>query len=393
MPQAKKSNRELWVVLDTNVLHTKLASDLINAATKELIKSSTKYPDLTVRWYLPDVVVKERKFQMQKAGENLLPNLEKMERLLSHNLGINSEILKERIDSVIKKQVLEYGINVHQLDLNKINWADIVENSVSRIAPFEDGEKEKGFRDSLIAESYLQIVDGAPKNVAKCRVVFVSEDSLLIEALSGRIKKLATASVISGFEELKSLINTLASEVDESFVAEIKSKAQRYFFIDSTNKDTLYYREKISERIKNDFAEDLEELVDGCDFREQSGIKISPPQFEKKVGQRMHWVSRLRFTFKMYKKVNYFSISQSSQPLGLLGLENPKSGILSLPFPQSTNPASTGISITDDGSFRREFVCDGASIFSVRWSVTVSKVRNLSHPCIEGIAFDSIESN
>jgi hypothetical protein len=39
----------------------------------------------------------------------------------------------------------------------KVDWNRLIENAVTRRAPFEEGEKEKGFRDALIYECLLQL--------------------------------------------------------------------------------------------------------------------------------------------------------------------------------------------------------------------------------------------
>ena len=51
---------ELKVVFDTSVLHTTLASSLINSAVAKLIEENSGHIDLKLSWYLPDVVRHER---------------------------------------------------------------------------------------------------------------------------------------------------------------------------------------------------------------------------------------------------------------------------------------------------------------------------------------------
>jgi hypothetical protein len=64
--------RQLRVVLDTNVLYTGSASDLVRQEIATVIQQ-TKYADLEVVWYLPDIVRHERQYQMQKRALELQP--------------------------------------------------------------------------------------------------------------------------------------------------------------------------------------------------------------------------------------------------------------------------------------------------------------------------------
>lgn len=53
---------KLLVVFDTNVLFTQVASDLVRHDIKRIIQENSNHPDLTIGWYLPDVVIGERKY-------------------------------------------------------------------------------------------------------------------------------------------------------------------------------------------------------------------------------------------------------------------------------------------------------------------------------------------
>src|SRR5579859_1226277 len=96
--QAKRRKHlpQLKVVFDTNILITDSASDLVRQEAVNLIKES-KFPDLEIQWYLPEMVRHERQYQMQKRALALLPHIAKVERLLGHNLAINDQLL---VDSV-----------------------------------------------------------------------------------------------------------------------------------------------------------------------------------------------------------------------------------------------------------------------------------------------------
>ncbi len=46
----------------------------------------------------------------------LLPSVQKLERLLGHNLNITAEILRQRVQDTIDRQVEELGIKIIPVD-------------------------------------------------------------------------------------------------------------------------------------------------------------------------------------------------------------------------------------------------------------------------------------
>lgn len=155
---AVKKKPELKVVFDTNVLWTGSASDLLKQEVSELIEANSQHSDLAISWYLPEIVRHERQFQMLTQSLELLPSIQKLERLLGHNLNINEGIIKQRVNEAIESQITKLGINVIRLDTARVEWRDLILNAAYRRPPFSQGPKEKGFRDALVVEAFLQLV-------------------------------------------------------------------------------------------------------------------------------------------------------------------------------------------------------------------------------------------
>ena len=108
MPAKKKNKPKLKVVFDTSVLHTQVASDLVREAIRKVISENSNHGDLNITWHFPSVVISERRYQMQQKSFELLPSIQKMERLLGHNLNITEEILVQRVNATIKEQLNNY---------------------------------------------------------------------------------------------------------------------------------------------------------------------------------------------------------------------------------------------------------------------------------------------
>jgi PIN domain len=208
-PSEKKKRRvrksQLRVVLDSNALYvTGSASDLVRQEITAVI-ADARYPDLEILWYLPEIVRHERQYQMQTEALKFRSAINKIERLLSLNLALTDQSLVDHVRTRIEEKERELGLQEIKLDHSLVDWPKLIQASAYRIAPFEVGEKEKGFRDALVAESFLQLHTASLKTPSLCRVVLVTSDGLLSQAVKERIADSPNASVLANLEELKVL--------------------------------------------------------------------------------------------------------------------------------------------------------------------------------------------
>lgn len=376
MARKPKEIRELRVVLDTNALFTNLGDELVKHETIQLIEENKQHADLKVTWLMPEIVFEERLFQMRKHTVGLIQNLQKVEKLLGHNLGLTKEILDGKVFDVAKKQADSLGIQIVSLDESTVDWQKVATASVRREPPFDKGEKEKGFRDSLIGHTFLQIVNSSPKSASKCRIALISGDQLLSEFVNNNIDGFSNVQVFDGLEELKGLINTLASQVDEAFVAELQKKASALFFINAQSTDALYFKEKIYEKIQINHLIEFNRVPEGATTKSNDGILISPPRFVRKENQRVHWISRITFNFNATR----WTPASSQIGGGLFGSN-------AITPPTGNNLQSTLLTGGLPTIPTREVVFTGQTFFDVHWSTTVNSKRLLSHPSIDSIEF------
>lgn len=392
----KKKSSALKVVFDTNVLYTGSASDLFRQEVIELIKKHFNHQDLDLSWYLPEIVIHERQYQMLDRGNELLPSLKKMEALLGHNLNISKAIIEKRVQEVISTQLQENNVQLYKLAVDEVDWSRLILDSAYRRPPFEAGNKEKGFRDALVVETFLQIVATSPTTPKVCRVALVSNDKLLSTAVKDRTVDRSNVRLLTDIVQLESLINTLVAEISEDFVASIQALASVYFF-SPNQENTLYYTEHISERILSQFANDLNALPENADRRKNGRWLISAPQFVKKDGQRVFWISQISTEATAYKDTltGSFVASTILAPSYIAPLQPPQPpyiyeasliGDLVLP---SNNPPE--IKLSDNWRPRlpvlkhERVVAKGKTIFEIKWSVLVSTNQKLSNPKIEEI--------
>ena len=403
----KQKHPELKVVFDTNALYTKSESDLLNNATARLIADYSNVTDLTVTWFLPRTVVWEREYQMKDRAFGLLPTIEKLEKLLGHKLSITKEIIHSRVKDTIQKQISALRLNIIDLDVESVDWELIITNSLFRNPPFEKGDKEKGFRDSLVAESFLQLVEESPSTARYCRLVLLTRDGLLMDHLRARTKNNKNVKFLLDISDLKTLINTLASQVTEALIEKVLPKAAMYFF-ELNVKTSLFYQEKLEDAINNKFKDKLSEVCEGADFRENGTWYVYRPQFISKSGQRITWSTAINVVSKClkYKRTSpaipsegppTFFPAQYTLPSGSSGLfsgaqytlPSGSSGLFS--GAQYTLPSGSSGLLGGISGEKLELVADGRTTFEVTWSVLVSTNLKLRNAKIENISFLEID--
>ncbi len=410
---------ELKIVLDTNAIHTQSEYYLVKHEVFELIRDSAQHKDLTVTWYLPVVVRHERQYQLTQQSLALLPSIQKLEKLLGHNLNITEDIIKRKVEDVIEQQIQELNIQLLAIEPANVDWNAVMLNAAYRKPPFSPGEKEKGFRDALIAEAFLQLVAASPVTPRICRIALVTGDVLLTEAVQARTGRATNVRILPDIEELRGLINTLVSQVSEDFVESIKSKASAYFF-KPNDESTLFYRENIWQKIFKKFRNELSSLPAGAAERENVATSVGSTRFVRKEGQRVFWATRIIAQSKSYKyesgsgavvfeaksapTSDYFaSAKYDLNPSWVVGRPEGASWVIGKPegaslgvgklealaarFPRvSTKPIDFLF-----GSRTKQLFKTGETVFDVTWSAAVTTAkRTFSKPVIESV--DHIET-
>lgn len=365
---AKSKNPKLCVMFDTNVLFTQVASDLIRQNVKTLVTENAVHTDLDIDWHLPKVVVGERRFQMLKRAGELLPAMQKMERLLGHGFGIGEDTLSLHVDKAIEASIQELGFNVSDIDVSDVDWHELISRSVNRTPPFEDNEKEKGFRDSVIAHSFFQLYKVSPSTPNICRLALVSEDKRLREYVSELTKGSKNVRILSSLDELESLINTLVSSIPEEFAAELTDKASELFF-EKENQKTFYYKQGVGDRIKEQYSEELKSSpLDGFHKNDKTWW-ISNPVFIKKDKSRIYWTSSVQPEFEIY----HFEKSDNEDTSNILASKSDVSSARSL--------------LSGIANQKKVVDFTARDLFEVHWSTNLSAAKNLTAAKLESIVY------
>jgi len=366
---ARKNPPKLLVIFDTNVLFTQVASDLVQSKVKRIISENSSHHDLVIKWYLPEVVIGERRYQMLNKAKDLLPNMQKLERLLGHKFGVSEETLELHVDNAIKKGREECGLEVASIDPKKIDWEDLVSRSVSRTPPFEEGDKEKGFRDSIIGHTFLQLHKNAPSTPSVCRLAFVSQDKILKTYISEFTGDSKNIRMFDNLDELESLINTLVATIPEELASILKEKAKTLFFEEENDK-SLYYKEAIKDQIKTMYPDKLNARIKHPAKHLSIGTSwVANPVFIKKERQRIYWTTSIKRDYEIY----HFGDTETPSTIHQSKLAALAGRRFRTPVPDKVIDSV------------------GKEIFEVHWSTNLSQAQNLTLPKIEKILYVGTE--
>ena len=349
--------KQIKIFTDTNIVHAAQAHLLVSNAVYKYVSEHKEIESVELKWFLPSMVVEERRHQMLSSALALSPKLAEVEKLLGHSLALTPEVMKDRINSKISRTIEELGIEVCELDLTSMDWGEIIERSAQRKAPFEiSSEKEKGFRDAIIANTFIQEVGRSAKTPRICLLVFVTGDKRVREYVEEKTAGSENVRILETLDELKSLLNAIASEVTEDFLAEILPKARNVFW-DFDKKEGLYKKEDIFTKITEQYENELNSVTSefpGC-FRQVGSITLGEQTFIKKSGQTVTWSRSVSIAFKIAK----YDVEKMKEKTGLLRLSLQEPTILAT----------------------------GQSYFSVIWKHQVSTKGNIIKPKVVQIDF------
>lgn len=365
---------KLCVVFDTNVLYTQVASDLVRGNLKSLIHENSSHTDLDIEWHLPEVVIGERKYQMIKKATELLPAMQKMEKLLGHAFGLGEDTLALHVQNAIDASIKDCNFKITSVNTNDVNWEQLISRSVNREPPFEAGEKEKGFRDSIIAHSYLQLHKISPATPNICRLVLVSGDERLREYVSELTATSKNVRILTSLDELESLINTLVSSIPEELAADLAEKASKLFF-EKENEKTFYYKQSIRDVIKEKYGDELDKSSIAGLAKGGKTWWISSPVFIKKEKSKIYWTSAVEPEFELFHMENDPMASSQIGGLGEALSGQPRNAL-----------AGRGL-MGSLLSSKKVVDHEGRDIFEVLWSASLSQAGNLTKPKLEKITY------
>jgi len=235
---------DLRVVFDTNPIYSDSATDVVRRSTATFLREYRKKERLQLRCFMPEVVREERRFQMFTKARATLRAMQKLECVLPGGLRISEEMLSEGIAAHIAKTLDDLGITTLALDTAKVDWNRVCLDVVRRDPPFSTGESEKGFRDLLIGETFIQFVEASADANSDVKFVLLSADERLATMVRQRLSGRADVTTFNGVQTLGGFINSALADVSDAFIKAHQLAATRAFFVRG-DKATLFYSQNL----------------------------------------------------------------------------------------------------------------------------------------------------
>jgi hypothetical protein len=217
---------KLHVVFDSNAIYTKTDGDeVVPAGIASLIKDPS-HASLDVVWSVPDMVRLEREQHIRKNAQHVASLAEKLPNVFSGNWLLDRTQIDKEVERVVSKAFNELSISVLPCDYSLVAWASLVDAAGRRKPPFDpDLSKEKGFKDSIVAETLIQ--HWATLNTGHEALVLVSGDKILTEHVLRRTEG-RNCRVVKDQDALRSELNFLASDIEESIAEKVKGAAEHF---------------------------------------------------------------------------------------------------------------------------------------------------------------------
>jgi hypothetical protein len=389
------------IFLDTNALFTEVANRLVAKEISDFILQSLDN-DLNPSWYIPSVVIGERRFQMFERAKRLLPHLEKVEQLLGHQLGISDKVLAARVDDAIKQHMDTHKLIEIGFDHLAVDWQDMVRKSVERKPPFKQGDNEKGFRDAIVLETFCQRVSNLPRSPQICRIVLLSNDGLLVEAARERMGDRNNVTFANDLDAVRTILNALASQITQEAVSALLPMAENLFF-------TPENRRTLLDKIQSQYSNELRNVPKGWSSVAVKAVHIlSPPTFIEKKGQKLTFSNRVVFHMEATKYVQSTIdynrlLSALKGPSGLAVTPNvahPFSGstaredLLGLWSASDVKGSSGTSSLAGLGMLgamppeqRQEVKCEGETVFEATWSAILTAKGKLTRAQLQKVDY------
>jgi len=380
------------VVFDTSAVYAKVPTELLSHEVVTLIQGAAGQEGPALKWYLPETVYLERRFQMLAKAESMFSQIQNAQKILGRNLSVSKEDMEKGVERLLNEHVTKYKLTVAPLDYGKVDWKAVVNAANRRVPPFETNN-EKGFRDALVLETFMQVVQESPQPAAMYRLALVTADGLLEQAAAQRLQGHTGARVLTGLEDLKGYITTLEKEVSEALIDNLKPVAATYFYVEDDS-SCLFAQANVKKRIKEEYGNKLTEIPVGAEKRENIAWRIDPPRLVDSQEKTLTWASRVIVESVATRKPQNVAVNLG---FGGLSTQYNKIWLTTADFPQPststqfTSKPWSGLLTTgfDADAWRHAILgtVPGRSVFEVVWSATVTGSTELKDGAVLSIEF------
>lgn len=302
------------VIVDTNALWHK---DKAPAVSPDFDKGWDEVAKLArLELVVPETVREELLFQQTSSAWKRLESARDAVREISGiaskscKIRLTDEVVRQQVGDKIDRWLRTRKAKIAPIPIKDIDWKEVCANAVWRIPPFtsdpKNPELEKGFRDSLILATVMNVVRSETRDV---NLVFLCGDNLLRRTVLQRLKDDQRFGAYEDVAAFSSYVRLTKEKLDNAFIQEILGRAAEKF-LTSNDPSSLYIRENLGERVRQEFSD----FFIDPERSDRSGVTfpssylgtwiavdagrwwLTHPEFVSLEPKRIyHWKSRLSF--------------------------------------------------------------------------------------------------
>jgi hypothetical protein len=330
---------------------------------------------------IPEIVRGEREYQMRNEYREVSSHLTKAESLFGQQWGITQNVVEERIAARIADELAQHRIEVVPCDIERVDWASVMRRSCFREPPFQRGPTEKGFRDAVVCETFIQL---ATDLVGGDTAVLVSNDRLIKKYIDSCEVEGSRARVVDDLKALHDEIELRVANVDEETQTFLERRAQQIFLPFENKEDPacLWTREKLYRRIWAEHGDRLKAVPQGFEYVFMAH-DLSNARLVSKEGPRVHFQSTysVQSAFRFWvQAANSGHEAKATTLASLLGTlqDVPDSN------DQPSQRGLLGLLGAAAAGEWKQFPKDAKDTILIDWSATFSRRRTLTHSTISG---------
>lgn len=299
MPRIKLESPPLHLVVpDTNILWHEDKKNPVSPAFNEFWKKNA--PLIPLKLIISEVVLGELHFQQATSATKLAKTITQQTADLcgvthsKYDARLDSNKIKKQVGDKLEKWLKSLSGSVSKTPTSAIDWTKLIHDAIWRNEPFtydpKDRDKEKGFRDAMVLETFVNICNENKGNTNN--IIFLCNDYLLKSAAESRLKHNKRVLIFESLNECEAYIKLTQQNLKNKFVQSIQNHARAKFY---TQEDlsTIYYRDKIKQFIQEKFASELLSEFDASPY--SGGLLGSSITYHWSVSDQKWWISATRF--------------------------------------------------------------------------------------------------
>lgn len=337
----KEQIQDHIVIPDTNILWSEDKTIIVNPEFDKFWEIQSKLVQLNLS--IPSVVKGELLFLINKSAfkaiEKIKENNLKLSQITSFNYKniIKESLIKNYIEKKFNRWLNGKNGSILEIPVTEIDWLRLCNNAIWRVKPFieeADKENEKGFRDAII----LEIVINSYHNKKEDEIiVFLCNDGVLKECVENRLRNKSDLLIFDSVNDFSSYLKLRHEKLTKEFVKAISKKAKDKFF-SPKDKGSLFYKEKILERVRKEFESDLNHPEETENYQSAlSKLVNKAPEKWQPIAEAKWWILSPTFD-RIEEEINYHWISEilyiknyqkeisdiSKESMSLLGFIQPR---------------------------------------------------------------------